>query len=142
MRHSIVTIAATSIFAAASLFSLSASAVVPSPPSVNAKSYILIDYKTGHVIAEGNPDEPHGPASLTKMMTSYIVGHEILRGNISEDDIVTVSENAWARNFPGSSLMFIEVGREVAVRDLNLGVIVTSGNDASVERARPAFRHA
>lgn len=135
MRHSIVTLTVSSLFAAASIFSVSASAVVPSPPSVNAKSYILMDYQTGHVIAEGSSDEPHGPASLTKMMTSYIVGHEILRGNISEDDIVTVSENAWARNFPGSSLMFIEVGREVAVRDLNLGIIVTSGNDASVAMA-------
>lgn len=135
MRHSIVCFAATTFFAAASLISTTASAVVPSPPSVNAKSYILMDYKTGHVIAEGNADEPHGPASLTKMMTSYIIGHELQSGNISQDDIVTVSENAWARNFPGSSLMFIEVGREVAVRDLNLGIIVASGNDATVAMA-------
>lgn len=135
MRHSLVTLAATSVVAAVSFFSANASAVVPSAPSVNAKSYILMDYKTGHVIAEGNADDAHGPASLTKMMTSYIIGHELLRGNISEDDIVTVSENAWARNFPGSSLMFIEVGRQVAVRDLNLGIIVSSGNDASVAMA-------
>lgn len=121
--------------AAATVFSISASAFVPSPPSVNASSYILMDYKTGHVIAEGNADEAHGPASLTKMMTSYIIGRELQRGNISEDDMVTVSENAWARNFPGSSLMFIEVGREISVRDLNKGIIVSSGNDASVAMA-------
>lgn len=121
--------------AAATLFSASASAVVPSPPAVNASSYILMDYKTGHVIAEGNADQAHGPASLTKMMTSYIIGRELQRGNISEDDMVTISENAWARNFPGSSLMFIEVGREVSVKDLNKGIIVSSGNDASVAMA-------
>lgn len=121
--------------AAATVFSISASAVVPSPPSVNASSYILMDYKTGHVIAQGNADEAHGPASLTKMMTSYIIGRELQRGNISEDDMVTISENAWARNFPGSSLMFIEVGREIPVRELNKGIVISSGNDASVAMA-------
>ncbi|RUO34545.1 serine hydrolase [Aliidiomarina soli] len=122
--------------AAVALFSATVSAnVVPEPPSVNAKSYILLDYKTGHVLAEGNADELHGPASLTKMMTSYIIGHELERGTISNDDMVTVSENAWARNFPGSSLMFIEVGRQVSVRDLNRGLVVSSGNDAAVAMA-------
>lgn len=121
--------------AAATVFSISASAVVPSPPSVNASSYILMDYKTGHIIAQGNADETHGPASLTKMMTSYIIGRELQRGNISEDDMVTISENAWARNFPGSSLMFIEVGREIPVRELNKGIVISSGNDASVAMA-------
>lgn len=121
--------------AAATLFSASVNAVVPSAPSVNAKSYVLMDYKTGHIIAESNLDEAHGPASLTKMMTSYIIGRELERATISEDDMVTVSEKAWARNFPGSSLMFIEVGREVSVRDLNKGIIVSSGNDASVAMA-------
>jgi D-alanyl-D-alanine carboxypeptidase (penicillin-binding protein 5/6) len=132
IRFQLITLAAA---AAATLFSAGASAVVPPPPSVNASSYILIDYKTGYVIAEGNADQAHGPASLTKMMTSYIIGRELQRGNISEDDIVTISENAWARNFPGSSLMFIEVGREIPVRDLNKGIIVSSGNDASVAMA-------
>lgn len=117
------------------LFSASALAVVPSAPSVNATSYILMDYKTGYVIAAGNPDQTHGPASLTKMMTSYIIGRELQRGTIQNDDMVTVSENAWARNFPGSSLMFIEVGREVSVRDLNKGIVISSGNDASVAMA-------
>lgn len=135
MSKPLVKIISLTCFAAATLFSATVSAVVPSAPSVNAKSYVLMDYKTGHIIAEGNLDEAHGPASLTKMMTSYIIGRELIRGTISEDDMVTVSENAWARNFPGSSLMFIEVGREVAVRDLNKGIIVSSGNDASVAMA-------
>lgn len=121
--------------AAATLFSATATAVVPAPPSVNAKSYILMDYKTGYVITDGQADELQGPASLTKMMTSYIIGKELERGTISPDDMVTVSENAWARNFPGSSLMFIEVGRQVSVRDLNMGIIVSSGNDATVAMA-------
>lgn len=135
MSKPLIKIISLTCFAAATLFSATVNAVVPSAPSVNAKSYVLMDYKTGHIIAEGNLDEAHGPASLTKMMTSYIIGRELQRGTISEDDMVTVSENAWAKNFPGSSLMFIEVGREVAVRDLNKGIIVSSGNDASVAMA-------
>lgn len=135
MRKVFSNLTLSSCIAAATLFTASATAVVPSAPSVNAKSYILMDYRTGQVIAEGSADEPHGPASLTKMMTSYIIGHELLRGTISEDDMVTVSENAWARNFPGSSLMFIEVGRQVPVRELNKGIIISSGNDATVAMA-------
>ncbi|RUO25274.1 D-alanyl-D-alanine carboxypeptidase [Aliidiomarina minuta] len=129
------TLISATCVALSTLFSASALAVVPSAPSVNAKSYILMDYKTGYVIAEGNPDQAHGPASLTKMMTSYIIGRELQRGTINNDDVVTISENAWARNFPGSSLMFIEVGREVPVRDLNKGIVISSGNDASVAMA-------
>ena len=135
MNKPLVKVISMTCIAAATLFSATVNAVVPSSPSVNAKSYILMDYKTGHVIAEGNADEAHGPASLTKMMTSYIIGRELLNGTISEDDMVTISENAWARNFPGSSLMFIEVGRQVPVRDLNMGIIVASGNDATVAMA-------
>ncbi|MCC5880872.1 MAG: D-alanyl-D-alanine carboxypeptidase [Idiomarina sp.] len=135
MSKPLIKIMSLTCIAAATLFSATVNAVVPSTPSVNAKSYILMDYTTGHVIAEGNADEAHGPASLTKMMTSYIIGRELLRGTISEDDMVTISENAWARNFPGSSLMFIEVGREIAVRDLNKGIVVSSGNDATVAMA-------
>ncbi|MCL4409901.1 D-alanyl-D-alanine carboxypeptidase family protein [Aliidiomarina haloalkalitolerans] len=112
-----------------------AQGVVPPTPTVNAKAWVLMDYKTGQIIAGENIDEGHGPASLTKMMTSYIIGKEIKSGNISLDDEVTVSRNAWARNFPGSSLMFIEVGRQVRVEDLNRGIIIASGNDACVAMA-------
>lgn len=135
MNRLLNTLVCVTCVATATLFSANVNAVVPAPPSVNAKSYILMDYRTGYVIAEGSADEAHGPASLTKMMTSYIIGRELQRGTIHDDDLVTVSENAWARNFPGSSLMFIEVGRQVPVGELNKGIIISSGNDASVAMA-------
>ena len=112
-----------------------AKVLVPNPPSVNAKAYILMDFDTGKVLAEKNADELLNPASLTKMMTSYVIGKEIQKGNIALTDMVTVSRNAWAKNFPESSKMFIEVGKEVSVADLNRGIIIQSGNDACVAMA-------
>ena len=109
--------------------------IIPAPPSVNAKAHILIDYTTGKVIAEENADSLLAPASLTKMMTSYIIGKELASGNIKNEDKVTISELAWAKNFPDSSKMFIEVGTEVSVSLLNQGIIVASGNDACVAMA-------
>ncbi|GEK08744.1 serine hydrolase [Pseudoalteromonas peptidolytica] len=115
---------------------MSASAqIIPSPPQVSAKGYFLMDFTTGKVIAEGNADTKLAPASLTKMMTSYVIGTEIEAGNISPTDMVTISEKAWAKNFPGSSVMFIEVGKQVSVDDLNHGIIIQSGNDACVAMA-------
>ena len=118
-------------------FSLIAEAkvLIPNPPSVNAKAYILMDFDTGKVLAEENADKQLNPASLTKMMTSYVVGMELKKGNIALTDMVTISHNAWAKNFPESSKMFIEVGKEVSVADLNRGIIIQSGNDACVAMA-------
>lgn len=112
-----------------------AQTIIPAAPVINAKSHILLDYNTGKVISESNADILLAPASLTKMMTSYIIGKEIESGNISNDDLVTVSEKAWAKNFPDSSKMFIEVGKEIPVSLLNQGIIVASGNDACVAMA-------
>lgn len=124
------------IAVSAAVFTVAAQAnIVPPAPTINAKGYILIDYQTGHVITAGNEDQALAPASLTKMMTSYIIGREMQAGRISNDDMVTVSKNAWAKNFPESSKMFIEVGKEVSVADLNLGIVVSSGNDACVAMA-------
>jgi D-alanyl-D-alanine carboxypeptidase (penicillin-binding protein 5/6) len=109
--------------------------IIPSPPEVKAKGHILIDFNTGKVLAESNADALLAPASLTKMMTSYIIGKELASGNINNTDLVKVSEKAWAKNFPGSSLMFIEVGTKVSVELLNQGIIVASGNDACVAMA-------
>ncbi|MBA6230938.1 MULTISPECIES: serine hydrolase [unclassified Colwellia] len=109
--------------------------ITPSPPEVKAKGHILIDFTTGKVLAQGNADALLAPASLTKMMTSYIIGKELDSGNINNSDLVKISEKAWAKNFPGSSLMFIEVGTEVSVELLNQGIIVASGNDACVAMA-------
>ncbi|WP_075470941.1 D-alanyl-D-alanine carboxypeptidase family protein [Moritella viscosa] len=117
-------------------FSLSAApSVIPDTPVVAAKAFILVDFDSGKVIAEQNADDSLKPASLTKMMTSYVIGQEIKAGNINLDDEVTISKNAWARNFPDSSKMFIEVGKTVTVERLNQGIIVQSGNDACVAMA-------
>jgi len=104
--------------------------VVPAAPEISAKAHILIDYYSGQVLAEANADERLPPASLTKMMTSYIIGHELLEGNIKNTDMVTISKNAWSKNYTDSSKMFIEVGKQVSVDDLNKGIIIQSGNDA------------
>ncbi len=106
--------------------------VTPTAPEVNAKGHILIDYHTGKVLAEGNADALLAPASLTKVMTSYVIGTEIKNGNIKPEDQVTISENAWAKKYSDSSKMFIEVGATISVNELNRGIIIQSGNDACV----------
>ena len=117
------------------IFSSSAAVVIPPTPSVAAKGFVLMDFQTGNIIAEQNADIQIPPASLTKMMTSYVIGQELANGNIKETDLVTISENAWAKNFPDSSKMFIEVGKQISVADLNRGIIIQSGNDACVAMA-------
>ena len=77
-----------------SLFTALATAITPAPPALGADGYILMDFHSGQVIAERNADEPLPPASLTKMMTSYVVSSELAAGNISRDDMVTISKNA------------------------------------------------
>ncbi|MGD8173366.1 serine hydrolase [Vibrio sp. TRT 21S02] len=109
--------------------------VVPDPPQIAAKGYVLIDYHSGKILAEKEANTKLSPASLTKMMTSYVIGQELARGNITSEDDVTISRNAWAKNFPDSSKMFVEVGTTVKVKDLNRGIIIQSGNDACVAMA-------
>lgn len=106
--------------------------MVPSPPSLAASSWMLMDANSGEVLVSHNADEKLPPASLTKMMTAYIVEREISQGNISSEDMVTISVNAWQT---GGSRMFIREGTEVSVHDLLRGVIIQSGNDASVALA-------
>jgi len=115
-----------------SCLTIAATAVTPKAPEMPARTYILIDYDTGKVLAEKNADELIAPSSLTKMMTSYVMSVEVAKGTISYSDIVTVSENAWAAKFPDSSKMFIEVGEQVTLRKLKQGIIIASGNDACV----------
>ncbi|NRA72556.1 MAG: serine hydrolase [Gammaproteobacteria bacterium] len=112
-----------------------AAIITPNAPTVAAKSYILIDNATGRILAENNAYDQLAPASLTKLMTSFIIGRELKSGNIAQTDLVTISENAWAKNFPDSSKMFIEVGKQVSVADLNRGIVIQSGNDACVAMA-------
>jgi len=125
------------VLSLAIITSFSAIAIVPAAPSLGAKSYILMDYTSGKILVENNADLPLPPASLTKMMTSYVVSAEIADGNLSLTDKVHISENAWAQNplFKGSSLTWIEVNSDVTVEDLLKGVIIQSGNDASVALA-------
>lgn len=111
---------------------MAAPTIVPSPPSLGAKGYVLMDFNSGEVLVEKNAHTKLNPASLTKLMTSYVAGQEMKRGNISAEDKVRISENAWAKNFPDSSKMFIEVNTNVDMMDLYRGLIVQSGNDASV----------
>ncbi|SQC91295.1 D-alanyl-D-alanine carboxypeptidase dacC precursor [Cedecea neteri] len=104
-------------------------------PQVDAKAWILMDYASGKVLAEGNADDKLDPASLTKLMTSYVVGQALKAGKIHLTDMVTVGKDAWATGNPvlrGSSLMFLKPGDKVSVEDLNKGVIIQSGNDASI----------
>lgn len=106
--------------------------MIPDAPAINAKGYVLMDFDSGEIIASSNPDEELAPASLTKMMTAYVIGQEINSGRLAFDDTVTISRNAWSRNFPDSSKMFIEPGDKISVGDLSRGIMVQSGNDASV----------
>lgn len=107
-------------------------AIIPAAPQLAAKSWLLMDADSGYVLAESEADMSVEPASLTKMMTSYILSWELAQGRVKRSDQVLVSQNAWAQNFPGSSLMWIEVGKQVSLEDLKRGIIVSSGNDASV----------
>jgi D-alanyl-D-alanine carboxypeptidase (penicillin-binding protein 5/6) len=106
-----------------------ASELVPKPPSLFATAYLLMDADTGDILVEHGADASLPPASLTKMMTAYILTYELATGNVSLDDEVRISEKAWRT--PGSR-MFVQEGKFVSLRDLMRGVIIQSGNDASV----------
>jgi len=111
---------------------VSAATVVPSPPKIKASSYLVMDHLSGDFVIAENMEERVEPASLTKMMTAYVVASELAAGNINLNSMVTISEKAWRMK---GSRMFIEVNKKVAVEDLLKGVIVQSGNDASVALA-------
>lgn len=106
--------------------------IIPAAPQLAASSWILMDANSGRILAEHNSDERLAPASLTKLMTAYLVERELDRGTIKPTDMVNVSENAWRT---GGSKMFIEVGDQVAIENLLHGIIIVSGNDASVAMA-------
>ena len=101
---------------------------IPDPPSISSSNYILIDANTNRVLAEMNPDEEIEPASITKIMTGYIVSDQIQEGFITLDDEVLISENCWRKK---GSRMFIEEGSRVVLLDLIKGMVIQSGNDAT-----------
>ena len=105
---------------------------IPNPPELDATSYFLIDFDSGRVLAEKEPDKHIEPASITKLMTAYLVDKAIADGDIALDEMVTISEKAWRMK---GSKMFVEVGKQVPVEDLLKGLIIQSGNDASVALA-------
>ncbi len=109
-------------------------APVPPPPTVTAKQYVLVDYQTGRVLAEQGGDERVPPASITKVMTSYVVAAERRAGKIKDSDPVTISENAWRSGgaVTDGSTSFLELNSQVPLKDLLMGMIIQSGNDASI----------
>jgi D-alanyl-D-alanine carboxypeptidase (penicillin-binding protein 5/6) len=106
--------------------------VVPDPPQLAAKAWVLVDFDSGRILAEHNANEHIEPASLTKIMTSYIVFHEINANRLKLDDMVTISKNAWQQ--PGSR-SFVNVGSQLPVEILVKGMIIQSGNDSTVALA-------
>lgn len=116
----------------AAVLTVASAAPLPSPPLLSANSYLLFDHTSGEVLAAKDPDKRIEPASLTKMMTAYIVATEIKRGSISLDEPVIIS--AEAQSMQGSR-MFIEADTVVSIEDLLRGLIIQSGNDASVALA-------
>lgn len=111
---------------------LAQSVLIPSPPSIGAGSFVLMDPFSGKILIEGNSHEKLPPASLTKMMTAYIVERELDEGRIAMSDMVPISVNAWRT---GGSRTFVKEGTQVSVEELLKGVIIQSGNDASVALA-------
>lgn len=115
-----------------------AAVIIPSPPQLAATAYLLMDAETGEILIEHNIDEPLPPASLTKLMTAYVVSDEIARGKLKESDEVLITDDAWRRGGTksGSSTMFLDPRTRVPVIELLKGVIIQSGNDASIALAQ------
>jgi D-alanyl-D-alanine carboxypeptidase (penicillin-binding protein 5/6) len=109
-----------------------ARADVPPPPQLAAKSWVLMDAASGSILVDHLGATRLPPASLTKLMTSHVAALELQRGRVKETDLVTISEKAWRM---GGSKMFVHVGDQIAVKDLLRGIIVQSGNDASIALA-------
>lgn len=120
------------IFTSFQLRAEEADILTPTPPTVAAGSYVLQDFRSGKVLAENNADVKLAPASLTKIMTVFVVFTEIRNGHLHLDDTATISQKAWAT---GGSKMFVKVDDKVKIEDLLKGVIIQSGNDASVALA-------
>ena len=106
-------------------------ALADNPPALSAKAWLLMDFDSGEVLASANADEALPPASLTKMMTSYIVEQALRAGKLKPTDLVTVSQNAWCRGTSAESCMYLPLNSQATVIDILRGIIIQSGNDAS-----------
>lgn len=133
------------LLAPALLLAATAQAAPPSPPELENKAYILVDFDTGTVLAEKNSHERLAPASLTKMMTSYIVEQSLASGRLKETDPVFVSDHAWCHGSSEESCMYLPLHSQASVIDMLRGIIIQSGNDASeaiaehIAGTEPAF---
>lgn len=137
-RMALTTALCAAALPAAHADDLNIKTMIPGVPQIDAESYILIDYNSGKVLAEQNADARRDPASLTKMMTSYVIGQAMKAGKFKETDLVTIGNDAWATGnpvFKGSSLMFLKPGMQVPVSQLIRGINLQSGNDACVAMA-------
>ena len=137
-RMALTTALCAAAFSAAHADDLNIKTMIPGVPQIDAESYILIDYNSGKVLAEQNADARRDPASLTKMMTSYVIGQAMKAGKFKETDLVTIGNDAWATGnpvFKGSSLMFLKPGMQVPVSQLIRGINLQSGNAACVAMA-------
>ncbi len=130
MKIANITITAFLVFFSTSIWA--APKPIPDPPALNADSYFLMDFDSGRVLAEKDADKRVEPASITKLMTAYLVDKAIADGDVKLDDLVTISEKAWRMK---GSKMFIEVGKQISVEDLMKGLIIQSGNDATIALA-------
>ncbi len=128
MKTAIITLISALVLS----LNVSAQVPVPSPPSVDARSYLVVDFNSGAELAALDADSPVEPASITKLMTAYVVFREISGGRLSLEDEALVSERAWRT---GGSRMFIDVNTRIRIEDLLKGMIIQSGNDASVALA-------
>ena len=132
VRSSFTVLAWVALALAAATPPAQAAAPIPAPPEVNARSYLLVDHFSGRVLAERHADERAEPASLTKLMTAYVVFKALAEGRLKLTDMVTISEHAWRT---GGSRSFVQVGTQIPADILVKGMIVQSGNDASIALA-------
>lgn len=132
-RFSVIALVLASVVGAGRVLAQTQPIPVPSPPSIGADNFVLMDYHSGRVLASRAQDARVEPASLTKLMTAYVVFKELEAGNIAMDDMVRISEKAWRTK---GSQMFIEVGNRISVGNLVRGMIIQSGNDASIALAQ------
>ena len=108
-----------------------AATVLSSPPELNNKSYVLMDYETGQILASKNENEKLAPASMTKMMTSFIIEQKLLAGELTEDEKVRMNESAWCRDSSSESCMYVPLNGTATALEMLRGIIIQSGNDAS-----------
>ena len=108
-----------------------AATVLTTPPELNNKSYVLMDYETGQILASKSENEKLAPASMTKMMTSYIIEQKLLKGELTEGEKVRMNESAWCKGSSTESCMYVPLNGTATVLEMLRGIIIQSGNDAS-----------